>query len=308
MNENQNAEVWKRIIRGKPLDDLGLGNRDGRIDLTGLLAPKPTVIRTFQTPVANVSELGGLTILNHITWKSLDFSGSKLKGLRFHSCKIIDCVFDECDCQDWRIWGTTVSDTSFRSADLRTSALGGIENGKINEFQKIDFIRADLRQTAYVSARFVDCLFKNTRLNKVNFQGSAFTDCSFEGELEEVCFNRNAFRGEALPPNEMLRVDFTRARLRSVEFRGLDLKEVSYPNDPDHIVLNEYPQTLDRILEALRDRADMASRMLAADLGVCRKWAGPQQVRGVLNKKDLLETGGEEGLRTVLAMIEPQRG
>ena len=304
MNADQNEEVWKRLAQGKPLDGLGLGVRDGRLDLSGLLAPEPTIVRTVRTPLADVSALDGITVLNHIKWESLDFSSSRLNGLRFQNCKISNCVFDECGCRDWRLWRTTVLNSTFISADMRKSALGGVQEHWVNTFQKVDFTRTDLRQTAYVSARFNNCLFKNTRLNKVNFQGSAFTDCSFEGELREVCFNQRAFGATALPPNEMLRIDFTRASLRSVEFRNLDLNEVCFPTDPDHVLLNDYPQSLERLLQGLRGRTELASRKLAAYLGAYRKWAGPRQRQGVLNKNDLLEVGGEDGLRIVLKMIE----
>lgn len=304
MNADQNGEVWKRLIQGKPLDGLGLGVKNGRLDLSGLLAPEPGIVKTVRTSLADVSTLDGITVLNQIEWESLDFSGSRLNGLRFQNCKISDCVFDECDCRDWRLWGTTVLNTTLSSADLRKSALGGVQEHRMNTFQNVDFSMADLRQTAYLSARFISCHFNNTRLNKVNFQGSAFTDCSFEGELREVCFNLRAFGAITLPPNEMLRVDFTRACLRSVEFRGLDLNDVSFPTDADHILLNDYPQSLDRLLQGLRRRTEMASKKLAAYLGVYRKWAGPGQRRGVLNKNDLLEIGGEDGLRVVLEMIE----
>jgi len=307
MNTDQNAEVWKRLILGNLLDDFGLGTRDGRLDLSGLLAPEPATVKTVRTPLADVSELSGITVLNQITWESLDFSGSHLNGLRFLDCKLNDCAFDECDCQDWRSWGTTFSNTSFRYADLRKSALGGVQEGRINQFQNVDFTGADLRQTAYVSAGFVGCLFKNTWLDKVNFQGSAFMDCSFEGELREVCFNRKGFGANSLPPNEMLRVDFTGAKLRSVEFRGLNLDDVCFPTDPDHIVLDEYPQALDKLIQGLQVRTDMASKQLAAFLGVYQKWVGPMQRQGVLNKKDLLEIGGEDGLRVLLEMIESQQ-
>lgn len=304
MNADQNEEVWKRLIKGKVLDGLGLGVKDGRLDLSGLLAPEPAIAKTVRTPLAEVSVLDGITVLNQITWESLDFSGAELNGLRFQNCNITDCVFNQCDCRDWRLWGTTVLNTTFSSADLRKSALGGVQEERMNTFQKVDFTRADLRQTAYVSARFVGCLFKNTRLNKVNFQGSVFTDCVFEGELREVCFNQRAFGASALPLNEMLRVDFTRACLRSVEFRGLDLSDVCFPTDTDHILLNDYPQSLDRLLQGLRVRTEMASKKLAAYLTVYRKWAGPGQRQGVLNKNDLLEIGGEDGLRIVEEIIE----
>jgi uncharacterized protein YjbI with pentapeptide repeats len=304
MNEVQNAEVWKRLIQGKPVDGIGLGMKDGRIDLSGLRANDPTITTTFQMPFAEVSELNGITVLRDIKWESLDFSASHLNGLRFHNCNISDCVFDESKCQDWRLWGTTVQNTSFSSTDLRKSALGAVKEERINTFQNVDFTLADLRHTAYVSCKFVDCLFKNTKLTKVNFQGSAFSDCRFEGELREVIFSRKGFGADALLPNKMLRIDFVHAQLRSVEFRGLDLDDVRFPADPDHILLNEYSQALDRLLQGFQNRTDIGSRQLAAALGIARKWAGPGRSRGVLNIKDWLEIGGEDAQRFVLETIE----
>lgn len=286
---------------------MGLGRVDGRIDLRRLLAPEPAILKTSRTQLADVSELEEITIFKNVDWKSLDFSGSRLNSIRFHDSEISDCIFDDCECRDWRFWGMKFSNTTFRSADLRKSALGGLKEGRINRFEKVDFSGADLRQTAYVSARFADCLFKNTRLNKVNFGGSVFIDCRFEGELREVCFNRTAFRANGLEPNEMLGVDFSSASLRTVEFRGLDLNHVHFPSDSDHIILNEYPDSLDKLLQSLRKRTDMPSKKLAAYMQVYRKWVGPNQRQGVLNKNDLLEIGGEDGLRLVLELLETQR-
>jgi len=99
----------------------------------------------------------------------------------------------------------------------------------------------------------------------------------------------------------MARIDFSRADLRSVEFRNLNLDEVYFPTDENHIVLNEYTRTLDSALQSLRSRDDAAFRSLTAYLEVYRKWAGPNQQRGVLNKIDLVEIGGEDGLEVVLA-------
>jgi hypothetical protein len=124
MNADQNIQVWKTLIQGRPLDGLGVGVKNGRIDLSGLRAPEPAIVKTIRTPLADVTELDAVTVLKQTAWKSLDFSDSRLNGLRFFNCKITDCVFDESDCQDWRLWGTTFLNTSFRSADLRNSALG----------------------------------------------------------------------------------------------------------------------------------------------------------------------------------------
>ncbi|MFI5456795.1 MAG: pentapeptide repeat-containing protein [Isosphaerales bacterium] len=310
MNAEQNSEIWNRLIQGMPLEGLGLGERHGRLDLKGLRGLEPFVSNTIHTPVGDAAVLGGLTKLRGAAWKSLDFSGSRLNDLKFFDSTISDCVFDKCRCRNWGLWGTKVSDTSFRSANLRESALGGVAPGTWNTFLRVDFTAADLRGTAYGSPEFVGCTFKDTRLAKVDFDGSRFTDCSFKGELKEVCFNRTSFmKGlEDFPPNEMLRVDLSHAQLRDVEFRELDLETVKFPADADHIVLENYPDTLDRLIEAFKGQTGLGSRGFAAYLACYRKWAGPRQKRGVLNKKDVLGMVGEEGLRRTEEIVESNRG
>jgi uncharacterized protein YjbI with pentapeptide repeats len=297
----------------RPLDDLGLSHRNGRLDLSGLSVPEPTVSKKMRTAIADVLQLDGLVKIRGATLRSLDFSASRLNHLRFFDCAIEDCIFDHCMCQNWGLWGTKVSDTSFRAADLRKSALGGVQDGRLhdgwrNAFRKVDFTTADLRQTACSAAEFIDCTFKDTRLDNVDFQSSSFTNCVFEGELCEVLFYRRGFGGEAFPANEMIDVDFRRAKLRWVEFRGLDLETVRFPEDDDHIIVNDYPKTLDRLLEAFQGRTDLASRRLANVFAMSRKWAGSKQRRGVLNKNDLLQIGGEEGLSRVLEILASTSG
>lgn len=294
------AEIWSRLAEGGPLDGLGLGFRNGRLDLRGLTAPEPTAGKTTHTTIADVVRQEGLIRMEGLTLQSLDLSASSLNHLLFVDCRIENCVFDKSKCQNWGLWGTSVSNSTFYSADLRNSALGAVLDDKRNAFGQVDFTKADLRGTVYTAAEFIGCKFRDTRLDKVDFQTSTFTNCCFEGELREVCFYRRGFRGEIFPANEMVGVDFTRAQLRHVEFRGLDLDNVALPTDCDHIVLNEFPKTLDRLLEVFVGRADVGSRRLVAYLGICRKWAG---ARGVLNKNDIRETGGEEGLDMVLKVL-----
>jgi len=301
MDSDLNAEVWAHLLKGTGLEVLALAKRGDRVDLRGLQSSEPKEFQRIKMPRADVSTLSGLTEVKGVGWDSLDFTGSALKGLRFFDSTIRNCIFDECDCRDWRLWGMKVENCSFRSADLRNSAMGGIKENQRNTFDRVQFVDTDLRGTAYVAANFTGCAFRNSRLEKVNFQGSTFSDCVFEGRLIEVCFNRNAFRAETLPPNCKARIDFSRADLRSVEFRNLNLDEVYFPTDENHIVLNEYTRTLDSALQSLRSRDDAAFRSLTAYLEVYRKWAGPNQQRGVLNKIDLVEIGGEDGLEVVLA-------
>ena len=231
------------------------------------------------------------------------FSGSHLEEFWFFDCSITDCVFTQCHCRDWRLWGCRIADTSFRGADLPESALGGVDDGKRNSFRNVDFTEADLRETAFAVAEFMGCRFDNSKLNKGNFDGSSFTDCGFEGELREVCFNKTASGYDSFPPNQMVNVDLSRAVLRSVEFRKLDLDQVRFPDDENHITVDNYGEALDRTLAMLRTQSDPGFRRLTAVLAHLRKWTGAQQRRGVINVSDLVECGGEERAKQVVQLL-----
>jgi len=301
MDPKLTADVWRHLITGTSLEGLGFPMTNGRIDLRGLIAPEPSVLREYITTYrTRVEELANLVEIRGVAWKGIDFSNGRLDSLRFFDCRIENCSFDNAKCQDWRMWGTAVTDTTFRLADLRKSALGGVENGKTNSFHRVDFTKADLRQTAHGSAVMVQCTFSETNLSKVDFQGTIFVNSQFAGELNEVVFCRQAWDGAAFPPNEMKGVDFRHAKLRHVEFRELDMSDVVWPVDDEHIIVNNYLTTLDRVLAVLRARSDMRSKKLAALLGNKRKWAGPNQKQGVISQADLIEAGGENAVTEFL--------
>jgi uncharacterized protein YjbI with pentapeptide repeats len=309
MDEQLNKVILGRLVNGQPLDGLGLHIRDGRFDLSGLSVPEPVVARREYTDIADIAYLDGVVRIRDVAWRSLDFTGAHLPELRFSNCRIENCVFDQCCCREWKIWGTQVTSTSFRSANLRTSLLGGVEGGKRNSFRQVDFSRADLRGSVYMSAEFVGCIFKDANLQKVDFNWSTFADCVFAGELREVCFYRksdDAKEAAAFSANDMRNVDFTHARLRWTEFRGLDLDTVRFPEDDEHIVVDDYPHALDRILASISGRTDVGAKRLKAVLSNERKWVGQNQRRGVLSKSDLREMAGEEGIDLVLKLVRPQ--
>jgi uncharacterized protein YjbI with pentapeptide repeats len=303
------TEIWDQLIHGNPLSDTGIPTIDGRLDLRNLYVAEPRAIKTMRTPLADVTVLGGITSIESASWKSIDFSSSRLPGLRFLDCQIRNCLFDKCRMGDLRVWRTGFANVSFRSADLRGAMLGGTSENDSRRvsFHDVDFTGADMRGTMYGAAEFLRCKFNHAKFNKVDFQSSTFTDCSFEGELRGVLFYRRGFKGELFPPNEMKRVDFRRANLRWSEFRGLDLDEVFFPTDEDHIVVENYPETLDRLLACFRGRSDLASRTLVRRFELRKKWLGSRQRVGVLNKQDLIESGGEDGFEVVMKIIGPAR-
>lgn len=282
---------------------LGLPEVNGRVDLRGLKAPTAASIpRGLKgSQIAIVESLGSI-VLRDVCWSGLDLSDSTLNSLRFFDCCVDGCSFNGATCQDVRLWGTRIAGTSFRGSDLRRSALGGVEGLKRNVFDRVDFTNADLRKTAYLSAEMLECTFASTNLSKVDFQGTVFKNCVFEGELEEVIFYRRGFRGDAFPCNEMKGVDFRRAKFRYVEFRDLDMADVIWPDDTDAVLLEDYPAVLDKMLQRLSSRSDGPARRLTAVIGTMRKWAGRNQQRGVLSKRELIELSSEREVSDLLAL------
>lgn len=184
----------------------------------------------------------------------------------------------------------------------------GPRRGTRNRYIDVDFSSANLRGTIYRAAAFERCIFANSNISKVNFGQSTFTDCRFEGELREVQFwrTRPLIEGEEkdlFPPNEMSNVDFRRAKLHWVEFRGLTLDTVQLPNDSDHIIIEDFAVVLDKLIAALKfENPDQTTRVLLAVFEVDRKWAAPHG-RGVWNRQDFAENGEEE-LARVLDLLD----
>src|ERR1043166_5843806 len=132
-------EAWQRLVNGVPIHNLGLGSKDGRIDLSGISIPEPAVSRSRRSRYGEISIVSGAAKVVGAQWTSVDFTRSRLHSVLFYECSIRDCVFDECYCPNWGLWGTKLSDVTFRSADLRGAALGALHHGARNSFHHIAF-------------------------------------------------------------------------------------------------------------------------------------------------------------------------
>lgn len=89
-------------------------------------------------------------------------------------------------------------------------------------------------------------------------------------------------------------VDFSKAQLRWVEFRHLNLDRVHLPEDENHILVRNYGCVLRKALEAARKSEHPSSKALVAVLGNRLKWIGPKQEIGVFNRMDYKRSGGVE--------------
>lgn len=290
--ENLN-EVWNRILKGKTVNDCHV--LDGRINLMNLDVRKSSKPEGWGLFAKKINEL------KEINLRSLDLTGSKLKGLIFIECTIHNCIFDQAECQDWKMWATTVEDCTFKNADLRRSSLGGMYNNQPNFFHRVVFYHADLRSCVFEAARFSDCKFINCKLDKIDFQSSVFENCVFEGELNEVIFYKRSYAVKNLPVNPMKNIDFSRAQLYLTEFRGLDMDSVTMPRDDDHLVVHDYKTKLANIKNKFRDQDDAV--VLSAYIENLLKWAGENQQQGVINKKELRDVLGEKWFKAILPLL-----
>ena len=301
IESNLNREIISRLSTGKPLDDLRLPLCDGRLDLRGLTFPE--AVKGAEQHKHDLSnKLGRLRIFSRqispeelvtvkgAKWNNLDFTGSKLGHLRVFSSQISNCKFDKCQISSLRIWSTSFAICSFTGANLSGAVLGGVDKGKYNTYLDVDFSSANLSKTIYEAASFKQCLFRHAKLEKIDFQSSSFVDCEFEGELNDVLFYRHGFKGEAFPPNEMVNVDFSGAKLHHVGFRGITLDRVTLPSDDEHIIVSDYSDTIDKFAPLLEQEQDReTAKLLVGFLNIDREWI-PPHVPYVLNLRDLEES------------------
>lgn len=284
-------EVFGRLLSGKPLADLRLGEYEDRIDLRGLPLPRPEALNTFQKAGWVVQELGGLLKFEGVRLENLDLSQSQLEGCRFIRSAISNCRFDQARCQDWRLWAVEVTNSSFVGADLRKAVLGAWYEGRGDTYRRVTFSGANLRSIVCPAATFIDCDFGTAQLAKVDFQSSSFVRCRFAGLLREVIFYDHGFKTGKPEANPMEDVDFSDAELRMVEFRRLNLDRVTFPRSDDHLIVRNYRCVLERAVRELQE--DARWKGLRAVIEHRLKWAGPRQEVGEFNRRDLLEAGGE---------------
>lgn len=292
MVHSRNSEVLRALSKGAPLSAIGLGEVGGRVDCRGIrLEPiKPTGKSFFGGLFIKAT---GAVAVSKQQIERVDFTGSRLDHLSLAECFFRDCVFDESSCKHWRLWGCTFADCSFRNVDLRYSGLGGVDGiggSKRNTYRGVWFKASDLRSTAYISATFSDCVFDHCKLNKVDFQGTEFEHCAFMGELREVMFYRYGFRGDRFPPNSMRGVSFSDAQLRMCDFRRLDLSDVVFPADSDHVVVHDCRTQIPVVLAELASLsgAECISALLRNQLD----WLGENQQVAVFNVLDFEECAG----------------
>lgn len=118
-------EVVARLVRGVPLDGLGLGRVNGRWDLRGM---RFSAVKRSPGPSAgdySTTRMEGVDTLRGVRLEGLDLSGSAWEHLRMFSVTVRDCVLEGAQVPDLRMWDSYWLDCSLRGTDLRSSSMGG---------------------------------------------------------------------------------------------------------------------------------------------------------------------------------------
>ncbi|NOU34478.1 MAG: pentapeptide repeat-containing protein [Polyangiaceae bacterium] len=268
-------DVVRRLAAGAPLDDVALPRFEGRVDLRGA---------RFDDLVVGLNGPGA--------WTGIDFSGATFTELMIRNLSMDNCLFDKARLDSMRMWGTQVKNTSFVEASLREAALGTAGDLGINTFENVDFSRAKMGHSVWFVAKVDGCKFDG--LKGVQFEGTQFSNCTFAGTLSDISFQKttNLVDAARFGSNEMRNVDFSNAKFSWVEFRDLDLDEVTWPVDDDHLVVDEYRQSLERSIAWLHARGDEGAERLAGWLERQLSFAGAGQQRGVLRWSALAKLAG----------------
>jgi uncharacterized protein YjbI with pentapeptide repeats len=283
-------QTWGRLASGGSLAGLGLARVDGRWDMRSLGTPTQPWKKGDVMPSAT---------LRRVALRDLDLSGATLEHFTFFDCLIENCVFDGATLFDFGMFGTRVVNCSLKETTY-DGGMGG-DRRHPNEWIRVDFSRGDLRKSFHSSELYEDCDFSNSRLDRVDFDGSRHRRSRFVGPFEELAFHASSTMWRSRQKNTMDGVDFAGATIRDSAFHDLDLSSCVLPRSSDHLVFDRRRVFAARVLDALqasaRDNVDLRVTMEAHLRHAPRGDGGP----GFQHVRDL--GGHEQEINEAVALL-----
>jgi uncharacterized protein YjbI with pentapeptide repeats len=236
--------LLRRLGRGAKPSSLGLATTpDGYVDARNLRLPVSQPKARFSTPAGNLESAGDFAVFRRLRLRRIDLSGSRIADSLWLRCRLEDVNLDNADARMVLFSRGTLERVSFRRTDLSGSVWGttGSSGPLVSDCA---FIESQMVQSAYGHPLFRRCHF-NLLLDRAMFDGAEFEDCTFEGTLRNVWFDRTHHDPNPVVArriNTMKNVDFSRARMVSVSFMGIDLSSVTLPTK-DCVVIHR-PRTV----------------------------------------------------------------
>lgn len=301
-------EVARRIQACGPLSHLGLGEYDGRVDLRGFVWPQPDSPKEAYegSQVGSPRRTGSLT--------SVDFAAAEMPALRFFRVRVANCRFDGVRLHDRDrafasgigFWSSTVTDSSFRGADLSDALLDGVTGWPRRRcsFQRVDFSGANLANVWVSGSTFQDCDFAGAYLRNTEF-ASDLIRCRFAGHLHSTLFygKRPGERGRG----RLEDVDFLEADFHWVSFRGLNLDRVWLPAGPGHIRIDKLGCVAERLRAKSRSDPGAVPIPLRVKIEEWQEWRSRDQTMDVIGLRDLEEGSSREEVEASLQLLDDAR-
>ena len=234
-----NDIIYQKLLEGSPLEGLGLEMSGQMFRVKDLKVPQPQTTSTSKLRQWVVRHQTNTQELKKGTWANVHFSKCDFSDFAFMESTVRNCVFEKCTLRAAGFWNSQISNCMFKNCDMRDVAFGGssVLGSKCSQFENVQFVASDLRDTAHSHEAYSTCSFLNSKLEGVDFLGAIFTDCIFEGELKEVCFRNQDPTHASSPKNRLTNCSFRDAKLLDCQFIKIDLDPSILPKDEDILLL-----------------------------------------------------------------------
>ena len=274
------VDTWAEVVRklGAGADPASLDLRrlpDGYLDLRKAKFHRPATVGKISVVDRGVALYRpGKTKLVGVRLQRVDLTGADIRESIWEDFHFEEVRMDRIKAKDTIFATGRMERVTFTRADLRGTHYGQRSRDSPHMID-VDFVDCDLRGSTYSHPQFQRSRFSNANLTRVNFFGSRFEECVFEGLVDEVIFN--GWDSDPDPKiqalrNPMRNVDFSRAELKYVAFsRGIDITTCRLPAQ-GYILIPHPRQTLQRALEMVE-----------------REWSGKQKDNACAFFRVLLE-------------------
>lgn len=246
------TDIFKHLQLTKSLDGLDLKKRLGKWDLTNISVPKPKIINevdynSFPTTISKEKFR-----FKDIELTDTDLSFSKLDYSIWENCTFNNVLFHSVSGKNVILIGCTFNNVIFENTNMMNSLLGGQVGISSGNFNRVIFLKTNLRKTYYANPKFKDCEFIDCNLKEVDFNGSRFFNCTFEGELDSVFFHgypeylqediSSDLKNELYNPME--NVNFSKAEMFGISFiNQIDLSSCIFPVSDNYLSIRYFPRT-----------------------------------------------------------------
>lgn len=259
--------IIKSLNRGKKLNGLTLYN--GYADLRCLklneLTDKEKQVDKLINIKANV-------------FHKIDFSEADLSNSTWSNCEFIDCRFNGSVFYNVTFKNCSVKDTDFIKCKFKHSDLGRNILKKSGLFSNVNFKECFLKYVNFCFPLFDKCSFINCEIEKVDFDGSRFSNSVFAGEIEAADFSGySSYASTSLfglikwfnadeYKNYMENVDFSKAQLKYVGFsHGIDLTKCKFPVGENYLIVNNPGKVYTKAQEIINTKWHDSEKELADD-------------------------------------------